>query len=317
MKRLTVAALGIALLILVAGNTFGEEYMSKAKRWMDRTIGGGGAILASDGIQASHALVIDAANGKTLYSKNERERAYPASTTKILTGLLALELGKPDELVTVGEEVAPEDPEESRAGLRPGQRLKLFDLVEAALLPSGNDAARSIAVYIGRKAAGNPKLGIREAQLEFVKLMNKRAKKAGATHSNFVNATGLHERKHYSTAQDLALIAKEAMNNKLFRQAVQPASYTAAVQTSANPSAKLQLTNTNLLLQPGGANYLKEATGIKTGFTDQAGYCLVSSASKDGKQVIVVVLQSTNKDVYPDARKLLQQGLEKASRPAK
>lgn len=317
MKRLTVAALGIALLVLVAGNTFGEEYMSKAKRWMDRTIGGGGAILASDGIQARHALVIDAANGKSLYSKNEREQAYPASTTKILTGLLALELGKPDELVTVGEEVAPEDPEESRAGLRPGQRLKLFDLVEAALLPSGNDAARSIAVYIGRKAAGNPKLGVREAQVEFVKLMNKRAKKVGATHSNFVNATGLHDRKHYSTAQDLALIAKEAMNNKLFRQAVQPASYTAAVQTSASPSAKLQLTNTNLLLQPGGANYFKDATGIKTGFTDQAGYCLVSSASRDGRQVIVVVLQSTNKDVYPDARKLLQQGLDKASRAAK
>lgn len=317
MKRLTVAVLGIALLVLVAGNTFGEEYMSKAKRWMDRTIGGGGAILASDGIQARHALVIDAANGKSLYSKNEREQAYPASTTKILTGLLALELGKPDELVTVGEEVAPEDPEESRAGLRPGQRLKLFDLVEAALLPSGNDAARSIAVYIGRKAAGNPKLGVREAQVEFVKLMNKRAKKAGATHSNFVNATGLHDRKHYSTAQDLALIAKEAMNNKLFRQAVQPASYTAAVQTSASPSAKLQLTNTNLLLQPGGANYFKDATGIKTGFTDQAGYCLVSSASRDGRQVIVVVLQSTNKDVYPDARKLLQQGLDKASRAAK
>lgn len=309
MKRLTFAALGIAIFIFITGTSIGSTFASNAWSWVDRSFGGDGLQL-----QAGHALVMDASTGEVLYAKNDKQRAYPASTTKILTALIALEMGKPDELVTVGAEAQPEDPEESRAGLRSGQKLKLFDLVEAALLPSGNDAARTIAVHIARKSAGDPKLDIAQAQRQFAKLMNKRAKKAGATHSNFVNPSGLHDPEHYSTARDLALIAKAAMENERFRQAVQATDYEAMpVNAGRGAAAKLSLTNTNQLLQPGSAYYFKGATGIKTGFTDQAGYCLVSSVGRDGKRIIAVVLRSTSKDVYPDAVMLLEHGLAKAA----
>ncbi|TNJ58659.1 D-alanyl-D-alanine carboxypeptidase [Paenibacillus hemerocallicola] len=309
MKRLTFAALGIALCIFITGTSIGNTFASNARSWVVRSFGGDGLQL-----QAGHAFVMDAATGDVLYAKNDKQRAYPASTTKILTALIALEMGKPDELVTVGAEAQPEDPEESRAGLRAGQKLKLYDLVEAALLPSGNDAARTIAVHIARKSAGNPKLDIAQAQQQFAKLMNKRAKKAGATRSNFVNPSGLHDPEHYSTARDLALIAKAAMENERFRQAVQVTGYEASpVNAGGGAAAKLSLTNTNQLLQPGSAYYFKGATGIKTGFTDQAGYCLVSSVARDGKRIIAVVLRSTSKDVYPDAVMLLEHGLDKAA----
>ncbi|WP_158289264.1 D-alanyl-D-alanine carboxypeptidase family protein [Paenibacillus flagellatus] len=316
MKRLA-AAFGIALIVIAAFQASGSPYASKARSLVERTVGTAVSTVASGGLQAEYALVIDAETGKTIYAKNERERAYPASTTKIVTALLALELGKPDELVTVGDEALPEDPEESRAGLKPGQRLKLYDLVEAALLPSGNDAARTIAVHFGRKAAGDPQLDEDAAQREFAKLMNKRAKKAGATNTRFVNASGLHDPNHYTTARDIALIAKDAMANKLFRQAVRATDYTASTGAAgAGGFAKAAWSNTNQLLQPGSAHYFEGATGIKTGFTDQAGYCLVSSASKGGKSVIAVVLRSTSKDVYPDAKKLLELGLGTAGDPA-
>ena len=306
--------LGIAFVILLIAAANGEKLVTTAKNVFASRAGGNSPGIA---LQADRAIVIDAATGDVLFAKNDRKRAYPASTTKILTALIALEQGRPDELVTIGAEANPEDPEESRAGLRQGQRIKLYDLVEAALLPSGNDAARSIAVHFGRKAAGDPRLDIAEAQRRFAGLMNERAKKAGASDSHFVTASGLHDPRHYTTARDMAVIARAAMDNKLFRQAVQATDYAATVANGSGGAAKLPLANTNQLLQPGSANYFEGATGIKTGFTDEAGYCLVSSAASAGKRVIAVVLHSTSKDVYPDARKLLEYGLGEANGAAK
>lgn len=315
MKRFIVILLvlfAVAALVFEGSGDRLEKAAAKAQSVLSRTVNGGSPGHDTN-IQAKYAIVIDAASGNDLYAKNAQKRAYPASTTKILTALLALELGKPDEIVTVGEEANVHDPEESRAGLRPGQQLKLYDIVQAALLPSGNDAARTLAVHIGRKSSGNPQLSSTEAQQQFAKLMNKRAKKAGATDSNFVNPSGLHDPNHYSTARDMALIAKDAMKNERFRQAVRATDYIAtAMSTRQGAAAKLPLANTNKLLHPDSPYYFEGATGIKTGFTDQAGYCLVSSVSRDGKQVIAVVLQSTNQDIYPDTRKLLERGLVKA-----
>lgn len=316
MKRMMLLVLIIAAAIVVLSNGIGERLAVKAWHMLDSYAGPNTA--AGPAVQADYAFVLDAATGKTLFAKNERQRTYPASTTKILTALIALESGKPDDIVTIGAEANPEDPEESRAGLRPGQQIRLYDLIEAALLPSGNDAARSIAVYIARKKAGKPGLGIEEAQKQFAALMNERAKKAGATDSRFVNPSGLHDPRHVSTARDMALIAKAAMDNPSFREAVRAVDYAAsAVNAAGGATAKLPLSNTNQLLLPGSANYFEGATGIKTGFTDQAGYCLVSSASRQDKRVIAVVLHSTNKDVYPDARRLLEYGLRGAAAEAK
>jgi len=316
MKRTAIAVLGIALALMWIAGTIDSPLVSKMRSLVSRSVGE--AMAAVGGTpEADYAYVIDAATGKELEAKNATRRAYPASTTKILTVLLALELGAPSEIVTVGNEVQPEDPEESRAGLRPGQRLSLYDLVEAAVLPSGNDAARAIAVHIGRKSAGKPNLDADQAQREFARLMNKRAKQAGATGSNFVNPTGLHDRNHYTTARDMALIAREAMNNKLFRQAVSATEYTIR-SDGPGRAAGMPLVNTNQLLQQGGPNYFKGATGIKTGFTDQAGYCLVASATDEaGRTVIAVVLHSTSSGVYPDAAGLLNRGFAKLEASSK
>jgi D-alanyl-D-alanine carboxypeptidase (penicillin-binding protein 5/6) len=262
-------------------------------------------------IEASRAILIDADTGETLYAKNEQDRAYPASTTKILTALLALELGNLQETVTVGREVEPIDPEESRAGLHEGQRIRLYDLVQAAMLPSGNDAARAIAVHIGRKASQNPGLGIAEAQNVFAGLMNERAKSAGARHSHFANPHGLHDPNHYSTAGDLAKIAREAMKNELFADIAHSVSHKAAVAEADGSVTALTVANRNQLIIPGSENFMKEATGIKTGFTDQAGYCLVSSAERNGRTLIAVVLDSTAQGVYNDTKLLIEYGFNK------
>lgn len=306
MKRRTVVVLLVVALAAVwisRGN--GDGFAAKARSVLAEMSGVGNV---QTELQADYAYMIDAKNGNALYAKNERRRAYPASTTKILTTLLALELGKPDDKVKIGSEANPEDPEESRAGLRPGQTMKLYDLVEAALLPSGNDAARSLAVHIARQVDKRPDLDGATAQRRFAELMNKRAKKAGATDSHFTNPSGLHDPDHYSTARDMALIAKAAMANPLFRSAVKATDYAASAINSSGASAAMALANTNQLLQPGSPYYFPGATGIKTGFTDQAGYCLVSSAESGGREVIAVVLHSTSQDVYPDALKLLRLG---------
>lgn len=313
-KKLTAAAIGMAILFIISNNAADGRLAEKARHFVGSAaalqVGGvTGRETGSVRIQAEHAIVIDSGTGKVLFAKNDKAKAYPASTTKILTALVALEVGKPDERVTVGPEASPEDPEESRAGLRPGQQMKLYDLVAAALLPSGNDAARVIAVHIGRKSAGDPAMSAGDAQREFVKMMNKRAKEAGAVRSSFVNATGLHDPNHYTTARDMGNIAAAAMSNPLFRQAAASGTYTAVATEAKGVSQRIAVTNRNQLLQPDSANYFEGATGIKTGFTDQAGYCLVSSASRGGRQVIAVVLKSTNERVYPDTRELLEDAL--------
>lgn len=233
---------------------------------------------------------------------------YPASTTKMVTALLALEKGMPDDRVTVGDEVNPEEPQESKAGLKPGETIKLIDLIHAMMLPSGNDAARAIAVYIARKSSGNAKMTETASIAYFAKLMNERVKQAGAKATNFVNPNGLHDGRHVSTAYDLAMIAKDAMNNERFRGIVSTTGYNASATLSKGRAEELAFTTTNKLLLKGTPYYYAGATGIKTGFTDQAGYCLVSSEETDGAERIAVVLHSTAEDVWRDSRLLLENG---------
>lgn len=310
--------IGVVLAIALLAAASGKLSFDREWRVSDVWASGGGA--AGDGaggngaggndgvgkIAATGAILIDAKSGDVLYHKNEMKRLYPASTTKVLTALVALEHGNPADLVTVGNEVNAEEPNESRAGLSPGQQLRLSDLLNALLLPSGNDAARAIAVYIGRKSAGNTKLSAAEATRTFASLMNARAKQAGATGSHFVNPHGLHDAHHYTTARDLALIAREAMKLGAFRQIVQRETYTVQVQSGTKPVLALQ--NRNQLLRKDSGFYVQGINGIKTGFTDQAGYCLVSSAARGDASLIAVVLHSTSEDEWSDSQRLLEYG---------
>lgn len=261
-------------------------------------------------LKAEAAVLMDADTGDIIFYKNEHKKIFPASTTKILTALVTIEHGDLDEIVTVGYEIAEEDEQESKAGLKKGDRLSLRELLIALMLPSGNDATRTIAVHIAGKQTGNPQLSVQESFDYFVGMMNDRARQAGATNSNFVNPHGLHNANHYSTAADIALIAREAMKYKSFRNIVEAKTSTVQSQGAAEHQV-MTFTNRNQLLQEKSPYYFEGTTGIKTGFTDQAGYCLVSSAMRNNNNLISVVLHSTVNDVWADSRQMLSYGFQK------
>lgn len=260
-------------------------------------------------VAAKGAFLINSTTGKVIFEKNAHKRMYPASTTKILTALLAIEKGNLNDIVTVGKEVKLIKSDSSKAGLRPGERISLKDLIRGLMLPSGNDAANTIAVYIGRKSSKNKSLSINQSMNEFVDLMNKKAKVLGAKESHFMNAHGYHNSKHYTTVRDMTLIAKEAMKYKFFREVVKTENYTTKKIKNDRASYIHVWKNRNELLNKKSKNYYSYATGIKTGHTSQAGYCLVSSATKGKVKVIAVIMHSTSKDEWSDSKKLLGLGL--------
>ncbi|WHY78505.1 D-alanyl-D-alanine carboxypeptidase family protein [Neobacillus sp. WH10] len=257
------------------------------------------SINLSSPIQGEAAIVLDLDSGKVIYEKNDHKKLYPASTTKILTALLAVEYGKITDRITVGKEVQFKTEGESTAWLKEGQVLTLRELLAGLMLPSGNDAARTIAVYIAKKQMDNPHVSEEKALNYFVSMMNKKAKEVGAKDSHFMNPHGLHHPDHYTNAYDLGLIASVAMKNPMFKEIVSRKIY-------SNEAITYQ--NRNQLLDSNSPYYFEGANGIKTGFTDEAGYCLVSSAERNGKRLMAVVLKSGKNSVWNDSTTLLTNG---------
>lgn len=235
-------------------------------------------------LSARAAVLMDARTGVVLYGKNELQRRAPASTTKILTAILALERGRLDEVVTVHRGATRVGG--SQIWLEPGEKLTLLELLKGMMLPSGNDAATAIAYHIGGSVEG------------FARLMNLRARQLGAFHSHFVNPSGLPDPNHYTTAYDLAMIARWGLELPEFRQIVRLRSD--QIPWGAHEWRR-SLFNTNRLLW-GFAG----ADGVKTGTTSDAGPCLVASATREGWQLLSVVLGSSNR--WDDSARLLEYG---------
>ena len=233
---------------------------------------------------ATSAILLEATTGTVLYAKNEHVRRPPASTTKILTDLLALEDGNSQDIVTISQRAA--GVRGSSARISPRQRLPLGDLLYGLLLPSGNDAAVAIAEHL----AGS--------ETAFVRKMNTRAHELGALNTHFVNPHGLDNPDHYSTAFDLAMITRVALLYQQFAETV------GQTQHSANfDGARWSWNNTNQLLFS-----FEGAEGVKTGTTSGAGHCLVAAASRDGRRLISVVLASRNR--WHDSASLLEYGFQ-------
>lgn len=252
-------------------------------------------------LDAQGAVLMALENGEILFSKDCNKRLYPASTTKILTGLLALEYGDLDEIVTVGNEANLCAYDSSKAGIDLHEEISLRNLLYGLMLPSGNDAAYVIAVHIGRKVKGDSSLSIDEALKIFIALMNKRSRELGAIHSNFENPDGYHHDNHYTTAHDLALITREAMKYDIFREIISTQMFTIPDWSSAHdPTVEEKeiryWRNTNALIQPNSKYYYPHAIGGKTGYTSNAMHCLVAMANRDGVELLTVVLSNTNKD---------------------
>lgn len=249
---------------------------------------GTGACAEEPQIDGEAALLIDLSTGQCLYEKNPDRPMYPASTTKMLTALLALKYGDLEDVVTVGPSVA--GVEGTSIYLEEGEQITLENLLWALLLNSGNDAAIVIAEHI----AGSVD--------EFVAMMNAEARRLGAVNSNFVNPNGLHEDEHYSTARDLSLIAMAAIQDPRFREFV---STTTKHIPREDPESVSYLVNTNKLLWR-----YEGAVGIKTGYTSKAHQCLVALAERDGRELMSVVLKNQNEDVWSDSARLLDYGFD-------
>ena len=237
-------------------------------------------------VDAESVYLINLDTGKVIYEKDADKKIYPASTTKIMTALLALEnipdLDAPQVELKLYIQNALSGTGASLAGILRGESFSPRELLYASMLPSGNEAAMMLGDYVG------------DGSLDyFAEMMNERAAELGAMNTHFVNASGMHNDDHYTTAYDMYLITKAALENETFRQIVSTRYYYAGEDQNGNP---LHWNTTNFLISPGSTYYYPYATGVKTGTTDEAGRCLVSTAEKNGYHYLMVMMGAPQYD---------------------
>lgn len=248
--------------------------------------------LESSDISAECAVVITEQTGEVVFEKNAYSHHSMASTTKIMTSIIAAQSGRlNDEIVVSGKMLRVEG---TSMGLLPGDIVSLKELIYGMLLPSGNDAANVTANFLG----GNVE--------NFVAQMNQKAKSIGMNNTSFVTPSGLDDENHYSTAYDMALLGRYAVKNPVFRSIC---SCEKATVSYGNPPYKRTLYNHNRLLKS-----YPYALGIKTGFTKKSGRCLVSYAEKDGVGLIAVTLNAPND--WSDHKKMLDYGFSRVTKRA-
>lgn len=250
----------------------------------------GQAAAAAPEITADAAVLLDMDTGSVIYSKNMDKTEYPASTTKIMTAVLALEAGDNDAMVTVSPYAAWVE----STGLRAWDTMRLFDMVELMLLESDNAAATALGEYV----AGG--------EYAFVQRMNAKALELGMKHTFFVNCNGMPNAHHVSSARDIAILARYAMQKELFRRVVGRSRM--YIPSWRYPGSMYEAENTNELLET-----YSGCIGIKTGYTRSAGGCLVSAVERNGTTLLCVVLKSSDTEArFTDSAALLDYGFQRA-----
>ena len=274
------------------------------------------AMLTAEGapeLTASAAILIEESTGTILYGKNEDQKMYPASMTKVLTALVALDYFKPEELIKVGQEINEISLDSSKAGHVVGETLTMKNAIRGLIIPSGNDSANVIAANVARRAENDDSIGFAKCEDIFTDLMNKKAEELGAVHSHFSNAHGYHADDHYTTAEDMALISKAFMENPTLEEIANERSYVgngADNMFDTDESVKTQeyaWRSHNLLITGGEYNY-SNASGIKTGFTDEAGDCVTAAAKNDDMHLIAVVFHAEDPARWIDSKNLFEFG---------
>ena len=262
-------------------------------------------------VYSENYILIEASTGKIVCGNNYDTVLYPASTTKIMTAILTLEnCDLKDKAVVSHNAIFSVPLGYSHAMLVEGEELTIEQLLNLLLIPSANDAAIVLAEHIAGSVDS------------FSTMMNTKAIELGCTNTNFVNPNGIHDDNHYSTAHDLAIMAKYAMQNETFRRIVTTKEYTLPA-TNNYPEPDRYFENTNALVVPDDRDsydnyYYPYATGVKTGYTDPAGECLVASAKKDDKEYIVAILDSGRTENglsqrFLDSKKLFEYAFENYS----
>ena len=235
-------------------------------------------VYASDepSVSAGAAILMDNRTNKVLFSKNADERMYPASTTKILTAILAIENGNLNDVVTASHDAVTSIPEGySVADIQVGEQLTVEQLIEVLLVHSANDAANVLAEYVGGSIDS------------FVSMMNTKLNELGLVDSHFTNAYGLHDENHYTTAHDLAFLMKYCLQNDTFRKISGQASCAIPATNMWGPR---KYDSTNQLVIADNQYYYQYVFSGKTGFTSQAKHCLVTAAYNNDLELICVVL---------------------------
>lgn len=257
-------------------------------------------------IASPSAILMDLKSGKILYEKNIDQKMYPASLTKVMTAIITLENCNLNDIATVSyDAVMSLSSGYVTANLQVGEELTIEQLLYVLMVGSSNDAAIVLAEHVSGSVD------------DFSNLMNEKAKELGCTSTNFVNPNGAHDENHYSTARDLALIARYAMQNETFRTLVSTTSYKLPITNKYEKEDRF-FTTTNSLLISSNRYYYKYATGIKTGFTTPAKNCLIASANKDSLELLTVVLGASQNEQgaserYLDTTNLFKYGYDNYS----
>lgn len=259
-------------------------------------------------LEGEAAILMDYDSQTILFEKNINKKLYPASTTKILTAILVIENSDMDDIVTIDDEII-DLTYGSHIALDYDEEMSVKDLLHALLITSANDAALALA----KNVTGSLD--------DFIKMMNEKAEELGALDTHFVNPNGLHDDDHVSSAYDLAIIAKYAMENEVFSDIVQKDHYEIDKTNKKDESRNLYSTNKFLygsgkIELDGKAVPIKYdgVSGVKTGYTSEAGNNLVTFAEQNGQRFLTVVLKSNGKGVYADTHKLLNHGFHDFSR---
>lgn len=264
------------------------------------------SVLYGQEISAASYFVYDLDDGTFLISSpNLQENTiYPASVTKLFTGYVALQCLDPAQEVMVGYERTLVDGTSSVAGIYWGDYLTVEELIAGMFLPSGNDAAYTLAVTAGRHLAGDPDMDMEEAIRRFVEEMNTQAQMEGMTGSHFVTPDGFHDDDHYMSAQDLAILAGLVLDHTVLAKYAGTLDYTLTL----SEDRVLDWHNTNLLLDPNSAYYCPYAVGLKTGYTTPGGNCLLSAFRVEHENLVIGAFGSQTSDArYVDTLLLLTQ----------
>ena len=244
-------------------------------------------------IRSEYAIVYDVQADEVLYAKNAEQKCYPASTTKILTASVMLDNVPEDFMFTAGDELDFVNPESSLAFINKGNVLSREMITDALMLPSGNDAAYTVAANVGKYIAGNDDISPEAAVKAFVDEMNRTARYIGTENTHFSDPDGFHDDDHYTTVLDMLKVTLYGMKKpELMASAGKPSAY-AVFETGEEVSWE----NSNKLIQEYSDCYYMYANGMKTGMTDQSGYCVVATARRFDHDVVCLVFGASASDI--------------------
>ncbi len=275
--------------------TLTATYKSKYKAQVKVTV--------SSPVVSVKSAVYDYTNGKYIFEQDINSRCYPASITKLITALTALEYMDPYDTIVVGSELNMVESNSSTCGLKRGEKFRLKDILYGLLVPSGGDAAYTIAVNCARKVSGNPNMGYVKAKDYFAGLMNKYMKSIGATGTNCVNPHGYPRSNHYSTVHDLMLVANKVLENDLLKTITSTKNVVVTAKTGQRHSWR----TTNSLMKSSSGYYHPNAHGMKTGTVNPGYTGIISVATKNGRTIITIVIGCPTYNArYDNTHKLLK-----------